>query len=444
MLKSFTKFINRPIISRIFVLAFTSIIILGSAASCGIPGLNTGNSTATPKILGVLKQDPNFVLKDGTKRDGFGTINAVKLLNGQIQTDGLGQISGIKMVQTGKNNFYLLSAGRGLFKSYTTRDINGQKLDTDVLVWERKYIYPIPQNASADEVSNLVVKNNSFIANSMAINPAKPEIIYLTGKLENFGKIFKSIDSGNTFSEVYSEVENGVSVVSSAIDPANSQTVFAILDGGTLIRSSDGGATWQKLINFDDKIVQFGFVPEFENQFYVLLAGKGLQLSKNGGQTWESVKLLHSQPRISGDNQSKDNLLTTDVFDNTKFSQFQKIVPVISTKGSWLIIGDNQIWYSDSLDKPFNKLLLPLKSDKYKINDVQPDPQKGVDRLIVSINDKIFETNNRGQSWSANDKISLSSPIGSIRQVLIDKTDPQVTYLMLFNESSQGSNLFGL
>lgn len=444
MLSSLTKFISKPIITRIFVLAFTSLTILGSAASCGIPGLNIGNSNNATKILGVLKQDPNFALKDGTTRDGFGTVNAVKLLNGQFQTDGLGQVPGLQMIQTGKNNFYFLSSNRGLFKSYSTREINNQKLDTDVMVWERKYVFAIPQNASAEEVTNLVNKNNTFVANSMAVNPAKPEIIYLTGKIGNFGKIFKSSDSGNTFTEVYSEVEKGVSVVASAIDPANSQSVFAILDGGTLIRSTDGGATWQKLINFDDKIVQFGFVPEFDNQFYVLLAGKGMRLSKNGGQTWNQVNLLRSQPRISGDNQAKDNLLTTDVFDNTKFSQFQKIVPITSTKNSWLIIGDSQIWYSDSLDKPFTKLLLPLKSDKYKINDAQPDPQKGVDRLLVSINDKIFETNNRGQSWSANDKINLSSPIGSIRQIIIDKTDPQVTYLMLSNDGAQGSNPFKL
>ncbi|MBC7471938.1 MAG: hypothetical protein H7196_01575 [candidate division SR1 bacterium] len=442
MLFSLTKFISQPIITRIIVLAFTSLTILGSAASCGIPGLNIGNSNASPKILGVLKQDPNFILKDGTKRDGFGTINAVKLLNGQVQTDGLNQISGLQMIQTGKNNFYLLNSTRGLFKSYTTREINNQKLDTDVLVWERKYIYPITQNASVEEVTNLINKNNTFVASSMAVNPTKPEIIYLTGKISTFGKIFKSIDSGNTFSEVYSEVESGVTVVASSIDPTNSQTVFAILDGGTLIRSTDGGATWQKLINFEDKIVQFGFVPEFDNQFYVLLASKGLRLSKNGGQTWDPVNLLHAQPRISGDNQGKDKLLTSDIFDNTKFSQFQKIVPITAAKNSWLIIGDSQIWYSDSLNKPFTKLLLPLKSDKYKINDVQPDPQKGLDRLLVSINDKIFETNNRGQSWSANDKINLSSPIGSIKQIIIDKTDSQVTYLMLSNDT-QGGSLFG-
>jgi hypothetical protein len=230
MLSSLTKFINHPIVTRVFILAFTSLTILGSAASCGIPGLNIGNSNATPKILGVLKQDPNFVLKDGTKRDGFGTINAVKLLDGQIQTDGLAQIPGLQLVQTGKNNFYLLSSNRGLFKSYTTREINNQKLDTDVLVWERKYVFPISQNSTAEEVTSLVAKNNSFVASSMAVNPAKPEIVYLTGKVGTFGKIFKSTDSGNTFSEVYSEVESGVTVVASAIDPANSQSVYALME----------------------------------------------------------------------------------------------------------------------------------------------------------------------------------------------------------------------
>jgi photosystem II stability/assembly factor-like uncharacterized protein len=437
----FTKiknFSNRPVVARVFILLFTSLTILGSAASCSIPGLNLGNSNGPTKIYGILKQDPNFTLKDGTKRDGFGTINAVKLLNGQIQTDGLAQVSGLQMVQVSKNDFYLLTSTKGLFKSYTTREINSQKVDYDVLVWERKYIFPIPQNASNDQINQILDKNNSFLPSSMAIDVNRPETFYLTGKLGNFGKIYKTSDSGNTFKEVYSEVQSGVTVVASAVDPANNQSVYAILDGGTLIRSSDGGVSWQKLINFDDKVVQFGFVPEFDNQFYVLLSGKGLQLSKNNGETWTPLPLYRTQPRISGDFQNKDNVFTTDVFDKTKFSQFQKVIPITATKNSWLIIGDSQIWYSDSLEKPFTKLLLPLKSDKYTINDIQPDPKRGVDRLIVSINDKLFETNNRGQSWSANDKINLSSPIGSIKQVLIDKTDPQITYLMLAT-TSQGT-----
>jgi photosystem II stability/assembly factor-like uncharacterized protein len=439
-----SKLTTNLMVNRILILAFTTLTILGSAVSCSLPGFNNGAANQPTKILGILKQDPNFVLKDGTKRDGFGTINAVKLLNGQIQTDGLSQVSGIQMIQTGKNGFYLLTSNKGLFKSYTTREINGQKLDNDILVWERKYIFPVAANASESDLNTALVKNNEFIPTSMSTSAAKPETIYVTGKVGAFGRVFKSADSGNTFKEVYSEVEKGVSVVASAVDPANSESVYAILDGGTLIRSQDGGNTWQKLINFEDKIVQFGFVPEFDNQFYVLLASKGLQISKNLGDTWANIPLLHSKPKISGDNQSKDNVLSGNLFDNTKFSQFQKIIPVTSAKNSWLIIGDSQIWYSDSLEKPFGKLLLPLKSDKYTINDVQPDPVKGVDRLIVSINDKIFETNNRGQSWSANDRISLSSPIGSIRQVIIDKTDAAATFLMLGNDSKGGNSLFSI
>ena len=433
---------QHPIFQRVAILIFTSITILGSAASCSIPGLNFGGSNTPTKIAGVLKQDPSFTLSDGTKRDGFGTVNAVKLLNGQIQTDGLSQVSGIQMTQIDKNNFYLLTATKGFFKSYTTREINGQKVDYDVLVWERKYVFPIPQNASNDQVNAVVEKNNSFVPTSAAIDPSKPETIYITGKIGTFGKIYKSSDSGNTFKEVYSEVESGVSVVASALDPASSQSVYAVLDGGTLIKSNDGGLSWQKLINFNDKIVQFGFVPQFDNLFYALLENKGLQTSANGGVTWTTLNLIRNTPRISGDNQSKDNVFTTDLFDQTKFSQFQKIVPITATKNSWLIIADSQIWYSDSFANPFTKLLLPLKNDKYKINDVQADPQKGIDRVIVSINDKLFESGNRGQSWSANDKISLSSPIGNINQILIDRTDPKVIYLILTNKVTSGG-LFG-
>jgi hypothetical protein len=431
-----------PLAQRVMVMIFTAMIILSSAASCTLPGLN--NTPKTTNILGILKQDPNFKLPDGTKREGFGSVNAVKLLDGSFDTAGLSTVSGSKMIQLGKEDFYLLTQNKGLFKSIKTREINGQKYDFDVLVWERKYVFPIPANPTQEQLDTALTQNNNFLATNVSTLISKPQIVYLTGKVGTIGKIFKSTDGGNTFKETYSEIQSGVGVVTSAIDPRNENRIFAALEGGSIIRSLDAGLTWQKLINLSDTVLQIGFVPEFDNLFYAATKTKGMITSANDGDNWQEVPLTKNASVRQGVDQPKDVALNTNIIKPEKFGVFEKLIPVTAQKGKWLLIADRQIWYTESLDQPFNKLILPLEKEQFNIADAQPDPQKGLDRIIVSIEDKLFETMNKGQSWTTNNRINLSSPTGNIGQIVIDKTDPQVLYLMLIDpNNTRSSLLFG-
>jgi hypothetical protein len=427
---------------RFVILVFTAMIILSSAASCTLPGLN--NSSKTTNILGILKQDPNFKLPDGTKREGFGSVNAVKLLDGSYETSGLATISGTKMIQLGKEDFYLLTQNKGLFKSIKTKEINGKTYDFEVLAWERKYVFPIPQNATQDQLDAALTQNNGFIATNVSTLIDKPKIVYLTGKVGTIGKIFKSTDGGNSFKEVYSEIQSGVGVVTSTIDPRNENRIYAALEGGSIIRSLDGGLSWQKIINVSDAVLQIGFVPEFDNLFYIVSKTKGMIVSYNDGDNWSEVGLTKNASQKQGVDQPKDIALNTNIIVPEKFGVFEKLIPVTAKKGQWLLIADRQIWFTEALDKPFNKLILPLEKEQFNIADAQPDPQKGLDRILVSIEDKLFETMNKGQSWSTNDRINLSSPTGNIGQIVIDKTDPQVVYLMLIDpKNTRSSLLFG-
>jgi hypothetical protein len=443
MFPQITKFFSQPIVQRTSILAFTSMIILSSAASCTLPGFNNASNQPTT-ILGVLKQDPNFVLPNGTNREGFGAVNAVKLLDGTYDTGALGQISGTKMIQFGKEDFYILSQNRGLFKSIKTREINGQKYEFDVLAWERKYIYPVDKEGTNEQIDANIAKNNTIIATSIAIEKSRPQIVLVSAKVGNIGKIFKSTDGGNSFKEMYSEVQNGIGVTTVVVDPRSDQRIYASLEGGTVIRSLDGGISWQKLRNFSDVVVQIGFVPEFDNQFYLLTKTKGLYVSGNDGDTWDEVNISRNPAPKVGVDAPKDIAVNQNILRPEKFGVFEKIIPVTAKKGQWLLISDRQIWYTEGLDKPFNKLLLPLQSEQFNIADAQPDPQKGLERILVSIENKLFETNNRGQSWTTNDKINLSSPVGNIGQIVIDSSNPSITYLMLIDpKNTRGNLLFG-
>ncbi len=408
-------------LQRLGMIAFTGLAIFTSAAACTIPGLNLGGSSSSLS-LGVLKQDPTI------STEKFGRINAVKTLNGQTEATGLNNLSGLKMVLTSTDNLYLLTSQKGLFR---TKD-GGR-------TWQRKYIFnPVSTNSDAKakdtEIANIVAKNDALVSADFAVDATNQENIYFAASQNKVGKIFASNDGGDTFKEVYTEVQANVEVKLLAVDPKNPLRIYGVLQKGVLIRSLDGGKTWQKLQSFNDQPVQIGFVPEFNNLFYILFNKNGLAVSANDGETW-TTKALNKETSKIGENQPKDSLSIIPKDTNT-FGIYEKIIPVTSgSNKGWILLSDRQMWFSSDVDGKFSKILLPLQSEQYNVLDAAVDPVKGLDSILVSVDNKLFTTTNRGQSWTTNDKIGVSTTIGNIGEIVIDPSGSKSIYLMLVNPS---------
>lgn len=462
---------------KIFILFFSTITVFSSAASCTLPGLNTGGSAQT---LGILKRDPSV------KRDGFGAINAVttkpienssqKCINNltseerkNVNFNGLASLSGVKLEQkeiNGQQILYYLSREKGLFKSYN----NG-------CWWQRVYLFPIdinPQTVDKDgknvrkndkqlqrEIEQKIAKNDQFAATDFVIDRNNANNIYIAGHLNGIGKVYFSNNGGQSFQEIYTETDK-YAVKFIVQDPNNPLRIYLVLEGGALLRSLDGGSNWQKIRAFRETPIQIGFIPEFGNLFYILFARQGLITSRDDGETWQ-VHSLSKIPSQIGEKQENSGF-NLNPLDSSPFGLFEKMVPVVLTDRAgtqpWLMIADNQLWYIENLDlssrvnlenannntsnslpqNAFKKLVLPLQNEKFNMLDVTYDPQSGLDKILVSIDDKLFETKNQGQSWSLKDKIQLSTPIGYIGQILIDKKDPDIIYLMLVSSKVSRRN----
>ncbi len=413
-----SKLSNNIILKRVLMLFLSSIIILTTAQSCSIPGFRNNQ---TPATLGLLKKgDPR------SKSDKYIKINAVKQLDGNISVDGLSGISGIKLVNYNKDTLYFLTSGKGLFKT------------TDGgYTWQRKYIFKVQSNKTDQkqrdtEINNLINLNNSVVFTDLAIDPSNENIIYLAGKYSNFGKIYQSIDGGETFNEIYTEINQNIAVNLLAINPQRPLRVFAVLSGGSLIRSNDGGVTWQKIQSFEETPIQINFIPEFDNKFFILFPKNGIAFSDNDGDKWNLQK-LSKRASIIGEEQSKDSF---DFGFGPKelVGIYEKIIPVTAdkNKNSWILIADSQLWYSRDINANFAKLVLPLENEKQNLYDAQPDPTLGLEKILISLNDRLFETRNQGRSWNVIDNITMK--IGNIRQILIVRQEGEssnAVYLLL-------------
>lgn len=422
-----SPWIQNSLLRRSLIVLFSCVAILTSAGACAFPGI-----TSRPQpSLGVLKRDP------AVRSEGFGRINAVSTLSGEVDPAGLSNLSGLKMIQVNRDTFYLITQQKGVFKT-----TDGGR------VWRRLYVFEVTSNAETEdqrqqERQQLVARNDQFIASDLSVDPSNENVVYISGKYQNVGKIYQSVNGGGTFREIYSEVQRGIGVLFVAVNPRNNLRVYGMLERGALIRSLDGGATWQKIRSFQGAPVQLGFVPEFNNRFFILFRDRGLFTSQDDGETWQQIALTKNPSEV-GEAQPRDQL---DVpFQNTPdFGVYEKVIPVTaSQQEGWLLMADRQIWFTPDIANPFSKLVLPLQNEQFNILDVEPDPQLGLRRLYVSIDSRLFVTTNQGQSWNTGDLVQVSGLIGNIGQVLIDKTNSEVIYLMLVPSTDRrGSGVFG-
>jgi photosystem II stability/assembly factor-like uncharacterized protein len=76
--------------------------------------------------------------------------------------------------------------------------------------------------------------------------------------------------------------------------PTKPQIVFAAVDGDGGHRTLDGGKTWQKILN--EEVRQFAIDPHDENVIYAGMCPVRLLRSEDGGTTWEPLDGLLDMP----------------------------------------------------------------------------------------------------------------------------------------------------
>lgn len=135
-------------------------------------------------------------------------------------------------------------------------------------------------------------------------HPTNPRIIYLGAA---GGGVWKSSDSGTTFSPIFDDYAQSIGVVT--LDPKNPDEVIwvgtgeiwtrnSVSIGDGLFKSTDGGSNWSK-VGFDnsERISSIVINPNNTDEIYVGVLGalwsdseeRGVYKSTDGGKTWNKI-----------------------------------------------------------------------------------------------------------------------------------------------------------
>jgi len=182
--------------------------------------------------------------------------------NAAPTAQGIGSISGINVMDLvfdpqDNGAIYLASAGNGLFYTW-----DGAK----------SWYY----------VAGL---GDGFV-NSVAVDYKNKCVIYAA--LQN--KIWKSTDCNRSWKTLYYDTRTNAYISAIAVDPANSNIVYAGLSVGDMLKSTDAGASWLTVNRFDNKIVKILINPSNSSTILAATESNGLWKSADSGKKWTDLR----------------------------------------------------------------------------------------------------------------------------------------------------------
>jgi len=123
-----------------------------------------------------------------------------------------------------------------------------------------------------------------FVYN-ISVHPADKCTIYATNGI----LVYRSTDCNRSWEEVYREsrADRIVSLTFHQFDP---YTIYMAKNSGDVLKSEDGGGSWQVLRRFGTRLQGIYPDPHQERVLYVVSREQGIYRTTNGGESWALIR----------------------------------------------------------------------------------------------------------------------------------------------------------
>lgn len=217
-------------------------------------------------------------------------------------------------------------------------------------------------------------------------------------------KVFKSSDCNRSWDQVYFDNDPKVNVNAISIDHADSRIVYIGVSRGDVIKSQDGGESWQTIYRVKKTIRKIIMDPNNSLRLYVVAKTKGVLYTVDGGGNWDNMnKVL------------KDAALGTNIKD-ILFIKGEPAKMFVATRFGILITMDN--------GENWEKLDLLPPDQKAEVNAIAVNPEN-TDELYYVTNTTFYRSTDRGVNWTT---IKLPTTRAAV-ELLINDSKPNELYM---------------
>lgn len=249
---------------------------------------------------------------------------------------------------------------------------------------------------------NSVLEENAWV-HKIVFSVLNPEEIYLAVFQKNRGRILRSNDGGESFSEVYFTPLEKFGVFDIFVD--ENGTVFMVTGQGGFFTSHDHGKTWKIVRWFKDGLIKLVSNQNSSSVMFVLSPKGNIFKTSDKGKSW--IDITPSLAEFDG--AKKNQYLHIDAATSNLF--------LASNYGLLKSINGGVSW---------NSVQVIIPPEALPVLAVVTDPtDAGI--LFVSASSQLYKSNDGGTSWSVSD-----SPFGKKFTMLkIDSKNTEVMYAVV-------------
>ncbi|MFA4937271.1 MAG: hypothetical protein WC575_03225 [Patescibacteria group bacterium] len=236
--------------------------------------------------------------------------------------------------------------------------------------------------------------------NSLALHPQQKDISYIASG----NKIYKTIDGGQNWLQIYIEGTPDVSLTDIIIDNNNFDVLFSTTSKGTLLKSLDAGNSWQALYRFNKGISRL-FLNLQTGVMYAAMPTRGLWRSVDKGLTWEDL-----QPNL-------ESLVK-------KPGTFRQMIFIPGTVDGLFYVTAYGLFKTVDGGKSWTSINLVTPPSAVGINTLTINPQAN-NEIFYALNFLIYYSSDGGINW-----VTRPSPAKQAATALtINPNDPNIVYM---------------
>lgn len=250
--------------------------------------------------------------------------------------------------------------------------------------------------ASDDHGANWARLLPDFTAHDAFINPYDGQEIFAAGARGRTAAIYKSPDRGRTWIQVYNEPTGQFSVTVLAFDRTNSQVMYAGLSSGTVLKSADGGDTWNALVSFEGRVADLAAT---RSMVYSLTLTSGIKRSTDSGRSWSNLSFSQSA--------------------NT----FNDLYADPGSESILYVAASSGLYQTQDTGTTWTKLPVPASPEIANVTAVAVNPAKK-SQIFAAIRSTIYRSEDAGATWR-----TVQLPTNrTITDIVIDPFEPNRIY----------------
>jgi len=242
----------------------------------------------------------------------------------------------------------------------------------------------------------------------LVVDYSTKNVLYASGVYNGRGKIFKKIGEGTEWKEIYTEPADGTVISALAMDKFNSNIIYAGTSEGVIIKTTDGGGTWNNLHKADAAVTSIAFDSSSSGTVYFGIFRRNLLRTFDGG-----IKIENIMDNISDMNGNQN------IYSVVADPYFSGVVYVGMGTGIAKSLDKGETWTT---------LNIIASSSNFPIRVMAINPKNSKEIIYVS-GKAIYKSIDGGLQWSTY-QLDTNKDVS---RIVYDKNNPSVLYAGLRN-----------